>query len=768
MNFYNMCKLNNYGYIKGNLHVKFVVNSSPSFYGSAIAAYYPKQDFKAGQHAVNLANEGFFTPMSQRMHIWLRPQQSQGGELVLPFVNNKNWINLHDENEITNFGSIFVSSIKPLRNASGVTGGSIDITAFAWMTEVELAQTTSRLLVTPPPSMIAQSAKVKIKKDEFTQGYTGPVSSVASTVATVAGRLSDAPVIGPFAKAFEIGGKAVAGIASIFGFSRIPIVKPILPTRNNPITPLAITDQPEPVDRLVFSSKQGLTVDPRTVGIGAADELSISSIATRESFLTTFEWAESAAIKTILFGCIVGPNLSQYYTPELYMTPMAFAALPFKYWSGDIIYRFQIVCSQFHRGRLLIQYDPVQFTTFGVHDPQMVLSQVIDISVTRDFEFRVPYASDRSFLEVDSPLSGPQYDTDDVGSIDRTKINGKFHVSVLNRLTSLSGSGDIYVIVSVRAAENMKFACPKPIPDNYNLYPKPAEEMMLSTSVPMIAQSGVVDLRLPDEGIPVSTTEVDLVNTPTQDDHIFDVYFGEQVVSFRALLRRYMFSGTFFPTYTHTSGGHMLWNTNMPRFPIPHGYLPSCYTRATNGATPAPYGYTPMTLFNYLQNCYLGMRGGMRWKVMNGNTSIGWVMFARSDTPRNNVYSVMLSVPATTTQGNLNQQYSAYLPNPWMGSGIIPTSLNNSAEFEIPHYSSLRFYSTCPGNIDKGDIVSDGSNVDSMRICIYHGGSTITTNPVYVFHTYCSIGDDFNFFWFQGVPTFYIYDVPTPTTDRPA
>lgn len=755
-NFNVRCKVNNYAYIRGNLHVKFVVNSSPAFYGAALASYYPLESYQGGRHAVDTGNSGFFTPMSQRMHLWLRPQQSQGGEMILPFVHYKNWLKLEDTQELTDFGSIYVSSVRALRNASGVSSASIDITAFAWMTEVELAQTTSRTLLTPP-AMEAQSRKVKV--DEFKQGYTGPVSSVASTVATVAGRLGDVPVIGPFAKAFEIGGKAVAGIASIFGFSRVPILKPIQPVKNNPVAPLAITDQPEMVDRLTFTSKQGLTVDPRTVGIGPEDELTISSFTSRESFLTTFDWGESTAAKTIIWGSQVTPTLSQTFSNVLYMTPMAYASVPFTYWSGDIIYRFQIICSQYHRGRLLIQFDPIASQGMVQQNPNVVLSQVIDISVTRDFEFRVPYASDRPFLELSSP-SDTQFQNNDVGDIDLSYVNGKIIVSVLNRLTSLSGSGDVYIIVSVRGAENMKYHCPSPIPPEYSLYPVPAA---------MEAQSGVMDVRLSTEGAPVVTTAQELTTSVSPDEHIFDVFFGEQIVSFRSLLKRYQYAGTYYAISGSLTAGNVNFLVGvLPRFPLPHGYVPSGPTNGVVSSVNHPFNFIPFTLFSYLQNCFLGMRGGMRWKITPLNNNVGYVHYGRTKNARGNVYvSIQASVPTSLSQGTMQHRMRQWLPDHWEGAGLLASNQIGVAEFEIPHYSQYRFYSTCPGNVDKGDIVADGSNADSMAITMIPS-STLTATRDTGFNMYCATGDDFNFFWFQGVPTIYLVSQPALGPDRTA
>ena len=40
------------------------------------------------------------------------------------------------------------------------------------------------------------------------------------------------------------------------------------------------------------------------------------------------------------------------------LPPCAIAALPFRYWNGSMKFRFQVVCSTFHKGRLEIRFDP--------------------------------------------------------------------------------------------------------------------------------------------------------------------------------------------------------------------------------------------------------------------------------------------------------------------------------------------------------------------------------------------------------------------------
>ena len=39
--------------------------------------------------------------------------------------------------------------------------------------------------------------------------------------------------------------------------------------------------------------------------------------------------------------------------------PGAHVARMFESWRGDMIYHFKVVCSQYHRGRLVFMWDPI-------------------------------------------------------------------------------------------------------------------------------------------------------------------------------------------------------------------------------------------------------------------------------------------------------------------------------------------------------------------------------------------------------------------------
>jgi hypothetical protein len=60
-------------------------------------------------------------------------------------------------------------------------------------------------------------------------------------------------------------------------------------------------------------------------------------------------------------------------------TPMSYAAFPFKWWRGDIIFRFKFICTRFHKGRVRITFDPINDISVSTPDYTTVFNEVVDI-----------------------------------------------------------------------------------------------------------------------------------------------------------------------------------------------------------------------------------------------------------------------------------------------------------------------------------------------------------------------------------------------------
>ena len=138
---------------------------------------------------------------------------------------------------------------------------------------------------------------------------TGPISRPAGIVAKAAGALSKVPGIGMYALATQMAASTVSGIASMFGYSRPITLADIQPYKPTYLGNMANTNVPDTSQKLTLDAKQELTVDPRVMGLGSTDEMTIKSIAQRESFLTQFGWAVSDSAETLLWNSEVSPVL---------------------------------------------------------------------------------------------------------------------------------------------------------------------------------------------------------------------------------------------------------------------------------------------------------------------------------------------------------------------------------------------------------------------------------------------------------------------------
>lgn len=743
-------KLENYALLRCKMKVKFIVNAAPTYFGQHMCSYEPLTDFLPPNIIIPTLDPTTLMPHSQRPHVYLRFSQSQGGTLSLPFFYHSNWLRITDNSDFAAMGTINVLPMTELRNSNGVSG-DVTVTVLAWAEEVEVAQTTVQV------PLQSQEEELDIyfpEGDEYSE--KGPISTVASSIAAVAGRLKDVPYIGRFASATQIASGAIGRIAKIFGYSRVPVIDSPIYVKNVPFGKLATCGEAELVDRLTIDPKQGLTVDPRTVGLLDADELTIQSFVTRESYLAKFEWDETLTAGELLWNSSVTPNLYGGVDPQEQPTPMDYASLPFEYWQGDIIFRFQVVASQYHRGRFLIQWDPIGGTIADYDDVMnLITTQVLDLSISRDVEVKIPFASALPFLKVRNTLrTTPPFSTSPIFAVNLEEINGVISVSVLNELTALGASGPISILVFARADDGMRFMAPRKFPLDLQLVPQ-SEEVLLEIYFPEGGEAGPDD-RLSVEGAPLGSETFQMVATKTTDDKIATVFGGEQVLSFRTFLKRYNYwhEGTFGSSIVDTRKFQM--RATFGRYPAIRGAFPAGF-----GMYPKTGGtYSPvhLTLFNYLACCFKGMRGGMRWKLnTSSHNPIENMMVLRSRELRVEGPGSVITYPKTDT------------PQTYATLKALATNINiegycltngrtlTGLEVELPSYSNYRMFPTNQTQSYKGSSFANNHR-DSFDINMESNGEgTNSLNVTYAL--YVATAEDFNFFYFLNAPTIFRYPV---------
>lgn len=718
-------KLDNYYLVRCNLHLKFVINASPFYYGCCIAAYQPMTNFNPAPVVISSSARKENVCYSQRPHIYIYPQDSQGGEMVLPFLYHKNWLNATSATDLNNMGQIVLNSFGTLKNANGLTTDSINIQVYAWAEDVEVAGPTSKLAV--------QSS------DEYSKGV---ISRPASAIARAAGHFSNIPIIGEFATATSYAAGAIADIASLFGYTNVPVIEEVKPFYSKPFPNLASTDIGTPVEKLTLDAKNELTIDPKITGVNVDDELIISSFCGRESWVFESTWAASDVSETSLFFSKVSPDLlrkeSGTNVVTFWGTPMSHVNRQFKWWRGDIIYRFKFICTKYHRGRVVINWDPAGTIGATGDYTTETYTRIIDITEETDVEFRVPYTQATSYLrctnDITEHFSRSSTTTSGVGDA----FNGVITVRVLNEQTSPVTSADINMLVFVKAAENIEFAGPRQVSN------------LIS---PYAVQSGVMDVDVSSYELGVKPSEA--------DPNINLIHMGEHCVSLRQLMRR---SAQYLRLdRTGTSGADSLYAMlrNMSRSPMYPGFDPEGLHGATGltSALPENYNWVNWNPATYFSTCFVASRGSYIYNLnVSGRDPSSSARIVRTEFPHtksNYVMNTAWGAAGLDSTANFAKSDNAT-------SGVSGQSLTNQftqagVSALVPMYSRYKFLSNNVLTRTAGTSADDSVS-DTVTFGVMVSTEAVKDLDVWYADTYVGIGTDFNLVFFLNVPAMFKYD----------
>jgi len=747
-------KLDNYAFISCNLHVKFVLNASPFYYGASIASYCPITDFNTDSINTNVStnNGRQLIPMTQRPHIKIFPQTCQGGELVLPFFYYQNWLPVGTRSAFQNMGTISMNSFSTLQNAGVSAGSGVTISVYAWATDVRLMGATTNLAL--------QSEDLDLQaKTEYSNPNHGIVSQPASAVANIASKLKNIPVIGPYAKATEMISSGVAAVASLFGFTDTPVVEAVCPLKNLPFPALASADISAPIDKLTLDPKQELSVDTRCCGLDGTDEMMISNIVMRESYLTQFNFTHSNVTDDLLFNLFVSPHLLDYETsgaPVTYVasTPLCHISNLFGYWRGDIIFRFRFICSKFHRGRVLIQWDPTGNIGTVANASNQVFTKIVDISESTDIEVCIPYVQATEWQYTRMFKDSSKYLSIDYGSngtpigpsYDSTVHNGYLSVKCLTVLTSPTSTSDIEVLVSVRGSDNVEFANPIVPPQQTTFFNLQSQDLV-SYDEPEIVTAGE--------------------KSATTDTNSYLVYQGERFASLRSLLRRTSLTRI---NYNGADSTHqfLFFASTHAHVPLYRGYDPNGIESAVGTLVPGSnfnYNYNYVTPWNWLAYCYRGYRGSANWTYNfdSSNGAITHIKAQRFTSGRSSraVYRNSTNIATGSTYSAVTKYFNDNIPLGSEGQSLMNGLTQNGLQIQAPMYSKFRFRSTDPLKITLGSNL-DGTNVESIQVEYMLSPIANTTNCTSIaLEQHFAIGTDFSFVFFLNVPTVIVLSTPT-------
>lgn len=740
-------KLANFAFIRATLNVKTVINGTPFHYGNFRVCYEPSvasdnTGYRTSKIRAPPSGTNNKISLSQLPGYCLDPAGNSGGELKVPMFLHKNWANLNSASEIYRLGRLTYYAYTPLSVASATASSSVAMTTYAWLEDVHLMGSTSSAL---------------LQGDE----YDGKVSKPASAVSRIASMLTNVPVIGPFARATSIGAGAVASIAHLFGFTNVPNIDTVAAFVPTAGPHLATSEISVPHQKLTLDPKQELSIDPRIHNIGSEDELVLKHILSKPSVLDVFTWQTSTTTGTVLMNALVGPalfgrNILQDSVPttrgyRVYHTPMSYVSALFKHWRGDIIFSFNIVCSKFHKGRLRVTWDPFGGIATSVPDENTVYTTIIDIGATNNVEFRVPYHQGIAWL-VCRGVGQVNYTAGTSLTVDNRFDNGMIALSVLNPLVSPITPSSVYIVTSVRAAENFEFA-------------NPSEGLSADTAEPSY-------FPLQGDSYEIKPQEMPLGDTGATHDERYGLNFGEAIPSLRMLMHRQCLSETISAFRSSTTWGAW-WRKSFSRLPGSFGYDPSSARVANNilAAGTSPFNWFHTTPLAYISWMYGGHRGSTNYTLTAGTDLFPSVSHI---TVQRFTASALASSKYTSTNtqnGGATSSARTRFLNAYQSAGnagVATTHLltNGSLQFQFPDYNSTNFAYPDPTYWVNGNVF-DQTDQQSVAVdALIKQANTYIANNVptvgdgsgqplenFTMNVYCGSGPDFQVLWWLCCPT---------------
>lgn len=751
-------RITNYNLLRATLKLKIVINGNGFQYGRLIASYLPFDSLDTFSSNAALVPQDV-VQASQQPRLFLDPTTSSGGEMTLPFFWYFNYMSIPGS-DWSLMGDLYIRSINQLKHANGADD-KVTVSVFAWAEDVSFSVLTS----VDSNSLVPQSGEI----DEA--NATGVVSGPATTVSKMANALSAIPQLRPFAMATSTIAQGVASMAKLFGYCRPPVTKNPEPFREFPTSSFALTNVPDNAQKLTVDEKQELTIDPRIAGLGGADVLNIKGIAARESYLTTFDWNIGTDPETLLWNARISPvtwaESNATTATAIHLPACAMAAMPFRHWTGTMKFRFQIVCSAFHKGRLKFVYDP-NYLSSNEYNTNYI--QIVDIADTQDFTIEIGNGQDVSLLTRAFPgLDGVTEMYSTTAYTNKGPGNGVLGVYIVNELTTPNSSvnNDIQINVYVSMGDDFEVFVPINDFQNFTFRPPPPVVLESQSGTDLTGATIVPDSQNTSEmNAPLQDRSIALGPGIQDTSDINKVFTGESISSFRTMLKRYQL---------HTSIGanssdpsYMSGSRNL--YPYFRGYILDARDTTASGDN---YNYCNTVMFHWVDQCFSGRRGGMRYKIVPRGQNVlspftGYI--ERFNTEQSNgamwqrvsgpidTYSTDSDIAASSVLTGAS--VTPLVDQPLTGTQgmvYVNSDVNPTAEFEVPYQTFFRFQ---PGKPETRQ-----SNSTLQGNGWWYRYFLADTTTALVFDIYTAAAEDYTPYFWTGMPPVYRETtIPTPQT----
>jgi hypothetical protein len=385
--------LRTYAYYKADFTLRFQLNSTKFHLGRLVAAWWPMD------HHIEADIDPWVIQAVNQPHIQLDASESTVAELQIPYQTIYNFLTTNTDLQTDSLGTVTLTVLNKL-NVSGASN-SVTVAVYLYSSDVSL----------------------HVPIEDHTPILNATVEPVIYHAGNVANVPTNPPIDGGSSAFDDLGSAAYKLITSV-GASAIGLDHPPDPTTMtrgvskalSSISAGAGIDHIEVLDTIPLADHQQT---PSQRGI-AKDEMNLRQVVKRVSLFNILDWTTSDASGHNLGHWAVSPLLVS--SSELPTTPvkynicptfLAYVSQDFCYWKGGIRFRFEVVCTSFHTGRLLIAWIPnvINYT----NTPSMAAcsaypSTIFDLQQRKEFEVVVPYDTTTSWKKTSNLDPNSVYD----------------------------------------------------------------------------------------------------------------------------------------------------------------------------------------------------------------------------------------------------------------------------------------------------------------------------------------------------------------------
>lgn len=383
------------------------------------------------QHGVDTAPDTYIRVGDPRLctqlpHVRLDISELTAVELKVPFIYPAEYMNIGGFTSIAQVGLTQILAT-PTTSAAAPT-----YRVYMWLEDLELlgARPFSTPVVVPQSRAIPVGNTGGASHSERTSA--GLVSGVLSDLGSIVGRTSNAFDLGSVGNTLQWAMASASKAAAAFGYSKPRDEKaPVRHYRSDYIGDVNV-DMPSEAFSLSNFASNRLAVD-RVMSGSNNDEMSLDFVGGVYgiNFVGTMNTSDGAGARLYatqtcprhmwyrevlalrpggnfsmpLGGTATPPNVAN----AVAMTPVCFLAHLFRFWRGDLQFRFTFAKTKFHAGRVIVGFVPLtrdvanvtQYTGAGLQTPAVEVSggsaqvfgytKVFDLRDSNTFEFDVPW-----------------------------------------------------------------------------------------------------------------------------------------------------------------------------------------------------------------------------------------------------------------------------------------------------------------------------------------------------------------------------------------